>query len=68
MTQVITQAAIEAMKGVDQAMLEVADPLKGNNSATSNMSTRNSGPALKQLFFNWKVQGKYNDLFELEIM
>ena len=71
MTQAIMQAAIEVMKTAVEAMSEVKGPAKRNNTAvaTPSVSTTDSGPVLKQPAFNWKAQGKYNELlnFEMEV-
>ena len=67
MTQAIMQASIEAMKAGVQAMSEAEHPAKRANGAANIgiISTRVSGPLLKQPKFNRKAKDRYNGLFKL---
>ena len=67
--QGMTQAAIEDMRWAVQAMSEATGHTERNNAAVTalGMSTRCSVPSLKQMTFNWKAQGKYNELLHFEM-
>ena len=51
-----------------QAMSEAAGSTERNEaSIIETVRTRTSGPAFKQLTFNWKAQDKYNELLKFDV-
>ena len=69
MMYTIMQAAVEAVKGVFQAMTEKSCPTERRNGAgvATNMSARTSGPSMREPTFKWKVTDKYDELLNFEM-
>ena len=66
MTQVLSQAVIEAAKAAIMAVRETETPAESSREVQAALRT--SGPALKQLIFDWKAQDTYNELNNCKII
>ena len=62
---------IDTVNAAAQVFTEAAGPTKRDDRTplTESISTLTSGPALKQMTFNWKAQDNYDKLlsFEMEV-
>ena len=65
MTQIVTQAGIEATKAVLRKMRGAEGPTK--TRSLEHAVPRESWPALRQATFDLKMQEKYNELKNVKI-
>ena len=64
MALAITKAATEASKQL-MKIIEAETPVSSVRTIKATLWMRS--PALKQPTFEWKAQGKYNELYDFEI-